>query len=259
MALANGFALALERHLELSLGAVMRWWIIIGIGWLTATARGQAPALIWDAQEKECEVKAMAAKATFSFTVTNVSSKPVVIQGFHTSCGCTTVESDAFPWTLQPQEHKTLRLQSDIRGKYGKLTKSIVLETSAGIQKLEAKIHIPMGNNQLTSSVDRQAVFRGECATCHVTPTLAKMGRELYEAACAICHQPEQRATMVPDLRTKSIYRDHDYWRKWTERGREGTLMPAFSRARGGPLDEGQIESLVTYLTGTYRRTEETR
>jgi hypothetical protein len=45
------------------------------------------------------------------------------------------------------------------------------------------------------------------------------------------------------------VVRDAAYWEKWIREGGEGTLMPAFAKAQGGPLDDAQVSSLVRYLT----------
>jgi mono/diheme cytochrome c family protein len=95
-------------------------------------------------------------------------------------------------------------------------------------------------------------VLHGECASCHVTPTIGKTGGELFQTACLICHGAEQRASMVPDLKVAKAPRDAAYWEKWIrEGGGEKTLMPAFDKARNGSLDEAQIKSLVVYLLAT--------
>jgi mono/diheme cytochrome c family protein len=95
--------------------------------------------------------------------------------------------------------------------------------------------------------MDRQAVFRNDCASCHVAPTVGKQGAELFQAACAICHSAAHRAGMVPDLGIAREPRDAAYWRKWIREGKVGTLMPGFAVAHGGPLTEEQIESLIAF------------
>jgi mono/diheme cytochrome c family protein len=99
---------------------------------------------------------------------------------------------------------------------------------------------------------DRQAVFKGECAKCHVDKGVAKMGAELYAADCGICHDAEHRAAMVPDLKVPRSARDLAFWQKWIMEGKPGTLMPAFAQAHGGPLTQEQVDSLTVYLYQTF-------
>jgi mono/diheme cytochrome c family protein len=102
---------------------------------------------------------------------------------------------------------------------------------------------------------DRQAVFKNDCAQCHVTPTVAKMGKELYQAGCAICHDAEHRATMVPDLHVPKVPTSPAYWTQWVTEGKAGSLMPAFAQEHGGPLNKEQIASLVNYLSTDFPHT----
>jgi mono/diheme cytochrome c family protein len=102
--------------------------------------------------------------------------------------------------------------------------------------------------NMQLALADRQAVFKGECAKCHVEPAAGKTDLALYQAACGICHDSHNRASMVPDLRALKHPTDRDHWLKWITFGRPGSLMPAFAQSEGGPLTEEQIDSLVSYL-----------
>jgi hypothetical protein len=52
---------------------------------------------------------------------------------------------------------------------------------------------------------------------------------------------------MVPDLLIARERRDSAWWQRWIAEGKEGTLMPAFAQARGGPLTEAQVASLVEF------------
>jgi mono/diheme cytochrome c family protein len=103
--------------------------------------------------------------------------------------------------------------------------------------------------NQEVAKADRQAVFRNDCATCHVDKSKGLLGAALYQQACGICHESDHRATFVPNLAALNHPTDANYWRLMIAEGKDKTLMPAFSQARGGPLSKDQIESLVTYLT----------
>jgi mono/diheme cytochrome c family protein len=59
---------------------------------------------------------------------------------------------------------------------------------------------------------------------------------------------------MVPDLHALKMEIGTNYWREWITNGKPGTLMPAFTSAQGGPLDDAQVDSLVDYLTQAYPR-----
>jgi mono/diheme cytochrome c family protein len=91
-------------------------------------------------------------------------------------------------------------------------------------------------------------VFKGDCASCHVHRGEGKYGQELYQADCAICHESEHRATMVPDLHALKTPTNFEFWRTWITHGKPGSLMPAFSTVDGGPLSDMQIASLANYL-----------
>ena len=75
------------------------------------------------------------------------------------------------------------------------------------------------------------------------------MAEALYQADCAICHEAEQRATMVPDLHNLKTATNPDFWQTWIAHGKPGSFMPAFSTADGGPLTDMQIASLTAYLS----------
>lgn len=214
--------------------------------------------LAWDAATKEYSAKLGELMAHFTFRVTNVSPAEVVINSVRTSCGCTLAKIPGQPWKLPSGTNGEMEVTVDLRGKSGVLTKMITVDSTAGMQALTIKVSIPAQvtvnpmdrtKNQQMALADRQAVFRGDCATCHLQPTLGKQGHDLYVAACGICHDAEHRATMVPDLAHLKHPTDSDYWRKWITSGKPGSLMPAFAQAEGGPLGESQIISLVEYLS----------
>jgi len=83
---------------------------------------------------------------------------------------------------------------------------------------------------------------------CHVKLGEGKYGKLLYDADCAICHEGEHRATMVPDLHALKVPTNPEFWKTWISHGKAFTLMPAFAKSDGGPLSEMQIASLAVYL-----------
>lgn len=221
----------------------------------------RAQGLTWDSEMKEFPVKAGATNLEFSFSFTNHSPVPVVITTIKPSCGCTGVRTPPLPWKIEPGGNGVLAATIDLRGKYGTLMKSISVETkNFGPKHLITKIILPDApangagpisdrmRNQLLTMADRQVVFRGDCARCHVEPGKDKYGAELYSASCAICHDTPLRATMVPDLRALNKPTDEGYWNIWIRFGKVASLMPGFGKEQNGPLTDKQVESLVKWL-----------
>ncbi|HKI68873.1 MAG TPA: DUF1573 domain-containing protein, partial [Verrucomicrobiae bacterium] len=213
----------------------------------------------WDATTKETIVKAGAPQGKFTFNFTNISSAPVTIMSVRTSCGCTTAHLAHMPWTVEPGTNGQIDVVMNLMGKRGTVIKTITVSTDKGNKMLLAKTIIrpfkmqPMSSaarakNQKVAMADRQAVFRGECASCHATPAEGKYGKDLYDVACGICHESPHRATMVPDLHALKVKTDFNFWRTWITNGKPGTLMPAFSSSQGGILNDAQINSLAAYL-----------
>ena len=224
-------------------------------GW--AGAAVAASGLEWDATEKSYAAQPDQPEATVLFKVHNTGAKPVTISAVATSCHCTAAQPPRTPWTLAPGASDELKVVVDLRGRSGDLTKTIYVYTDLGGDTpdfLLVHVNVPLSpeeqreTNRSLAQIDRQAVLRGDCATCHVTPTIGKKGAELFSTACLICHGAAHRASMVPDLFVAKEKRDAAYWEKAIREGRDKTLMPAFAKDHGGSLDEEQIGSLVAFL-----------
>jgi mono/diheme cytochrome c family protein len=218
--------------------------------------------LIWDGTSKETNVTATAATANFTFNFTNVSSANVVILNVHPSCGCTTAKLPPLPWTLASGTNGQIEATVNLAGKSGTLFKTLNVSTDKGSKMLLLKITIQpfvftnlseadRMRGMMIAKVDRQAVFHGDCASCHMKLGEGKYGKSLYDTDCAICHEAERRATMVPDLHALKTPTSDEFWRIWIAHGKPGSLMPAFSTTDGGPLNDMQIASLAAYLNVT--------
>ncbi|HZI31902.1 MAG TPA: DUF1573 domain-containing protein, partial [Candidatus Binatia bacterium] len=198
--------------------------------------------------------------AHFSFTFTNATAKPVTILNVHPSCGCTTAELPPVPWQIDPGSNGEIKLKVNLHGKFGTLFKQVAITTDQGMKSLMLRINIepapPMPEMTAeqraaamqAAKADRQAIFKGDCASCHLPNIEGKYGQQLYQSVCAICHEAKHRATMVPDLHNLQVPTNEEFWRTWITAGKAGTLMPAFSTSQGGPLNSLQIASLAAYL-----------
>jgi mono/diheme cytochrome c family protein len=218
--------------------------------------------LVWDSTSKETNATADAGSAHFVFSFTNVSAGNVVILNVRTSCGCTTAQLPPLPWIIPAGTNGQIGAIVNFAGKSGTLLKTMTVTSDKGFQTLMLKITIlpPVVPTQSEADraralemakADRQAVFRGDCAACHVKPGEGKYGKALYDAVCAICHESKTRASMVPDLHNIKTPTNVDFWQTWTAHGKAGSLMPAFSTADGGPLSDMQIASIAGYLNAT--------
>ena len=236
-----------------------------------AAATQPASYLAWDSEVKEYNAKLGEPSAHFAFNCTNVSKEVVEIASVRTSCGCTVAQLPSQPWRLEPGSGGPINVTVNLAGKVGTITKSVTVESSTGTKALLVKVNLPaatnapvagtdmdrMRNMQLAMA-DRQAVFKGECAKCHAEPARGQLSGLLYAAACANCHDSPQRAALVPDLKRLNHPTDAEHWRKWITSGKAGSMMPAFAKAEGGPLDDVQIQSLVKYLTETISKAPHT-
>jgi mono/diheme cytochrome c family protein len=227
-------------------------------------AAGPLPdgVLAWDGTTKEANVTANDVTAHFVFSFTNIFTNPVVILSVRPSCGCTTTKLPPLPWTLAPGTNGQMEATVKLAGKSGTLVKTLAVDTDKGAKTLLLKITIQpfvmpkmseadRARNLKIAVADRQAVFRGECASCHVQRGEGQYGNALYDADCAICHESEPRASMVPDLHALKTPTNFEFWRIWIAHGKPGSLMPAFSVVDGGPLSDMQIASLASYLAGS--------
>ena len=210
--------------------------------------------LVWDSLIKEYKAKPGEITNQFKFAVTNRGATEVSILAMRPSCGCTIAKLPGNPWKLAPGASGESEVTINFAGKQGLVTKQIFVDTSHGPQTLTIQVDVPVvqnmsrDRNMQMALADRQAVFKNDCASCHVTPTLGKAGHELYVAACGICHDSAHRAAMVPDLTRLQKPTDAAYWTQWISEGKTNSLMPGFATKFGGPLSDEQIKSLVEHL-----------
>ena len=228
--------------------------------------------LTWDAVAKTHNAEPGKQDIGFEFRFQNKTGGEVRIKRADSSCGCTVARLPKLPWIITVGQKGGIPVTMDIRGKTGVITKTITIVTDKGIIPLKARVAIGNTSKTLTkrskeeraanlraAAQNRQAIFQGKCADCHVKPTVGKHGKLLYATACGICHESKNRAPFVPDLRPLANGKDKQYWQQWTAQSKPNTLMPAFAKEHGGSLDEKQIKTLVAYLVRIFPRELKTR
>lgn len=197
------------------------------------------------------------AKIAHTFNLYNTGGKYLRIYNVETSCGCTAA---------------TLKKKHVAPGDYTKL--SLILDTSTKLGPIKKTIDVfsndpkhPVYRLYLTGTAvrqmgkghafiepkDRLALFKGECASCHVAKGKGKSGEALFAADCAMCHgfDASGREKIAPGLISKDL-RDEavlaTYKRVIAEGSPRTPQMPPFSKLNGGPLTDGEIDSLLAYL-----------
>jgi mono/diheme cytochrome c family protein len=254
------------------------FWFGRSFLWLTLTVLGQSaaptprarpsPVLAFDAESKRYDAAPGESAAPFTFNLTNIWTNEVVIHRVQASCGCTTASLPASPWRLAPGAGGPVHALMNLQAKMGLVTKELKFFVSAGTNNYTQTVNIVVNippppalagapseeerqAAMAKARLDAQAIFKGDCATCHTARGQNTSGEELYAADCGICHESSHRASVVPDLHALKQPTDFDYWKTFITSGKPRTLMPAFAQSQGGPLSEAQISSLATYLDHT--------
>lgn len=102
-----------------------------------------ASYLAWDADSKNYDAKPGELTANFSCYVTNVSKEVVVVREVRRSCGCTEAKLPAQPWAMSPGTNGVIVATIDLRGRTGRITKTLTVESSAGSKTLLLNVNIP--------------------------------------------------------------------------------------------------------------------
>ncbi len=210
--------------------------------------------LVWNTMFQEITTKPLQTTNQFTFWVTNTAKTNVVLDHIQPSCGCTVAKLPKDPWPLAPGESGPITATVNFAGKSGEFSKMLTVYSSEGQQTLTVKIKIPFDPTADVRQArmqqamgNKQAVFQGDCASCHVEKGKGKSGEELFAADCGICHTSEHRAEMVPNLADINKITSKEYWKYYLENGGNG-LMPAFINTKGGPLTAQEIDAFAEFL-----------
>lgn len=240
--------------------------LLCAVLWPPAPSLAQTTsALAFDATFREVGATPGVMKYPFAFWATNISTSPLVITQVLSSCGCAIASHPTLPWRLAPGESGRIDALVDITNRQMVSIQTLTVHATAGSQVLTLRVNIPPPpqlapaaeirlRNRARAAADRKAVFRNDCARCHLDPAFGRTGRALYASVCALCHEAGTRAPMVPDLRAVNPANDLERWRGFIKFSKSRSLMPAFAQSEGGPLTDAQVDSLAAFLSRDLRQ-----
>lgn len=178
-----------------------------------------------------------------TFIFENKGTQDLWIKEVTTSCGCTAalVRSN----TVKPGEKGEIKVSYDSQGRAGKVSRTITVVSNDQVEPVkELTIDAYVTPSMHEAFNVNESLFSEKCGACHFNPALNKKGKELYDAVCAFCHG--RTAGGLEKL--KGL--EGGVFVERTRNGISGTEMPAWSKDKGGPLDEEQIMSLSNFISG---------
>jgi mono/diheme cytochrome c family protein len=216
------------------------------------------PRLLLPQEEVDLGIVLMDSISEHGVPLQNVGGGILILKEVVPSCGCTAVTPKEK--TLLPGKTTYLTVGLDASLKLGAITKTVDIYTNDAKephQVLTLKAHAIAPEKSKTHDgmlkvKDPLVLFKGDCASCHVERGIGKMGEELYLADCGMCHGMQAEGAVAPKL--NNIDMSNPMTRQYIEEViRNGSKlnpsMPPYAKAKGGPLDDAQIESLLNYLT----------
>lgn len=146
---------------------------------------------------------------------------------------------------LKPGEKGEIKVTVDIRGKFGKIMKTVQVSTNDP-QRPQTTLSMTMTVKDLIHMKKYRAaeIFNGPCKGCHVDRGRSRKGFDLFLNDCKMCHDAGRSASPLAQMRLKP----KEDIEKAIRHGVEKTSMPGWDIRQGGPLGEDEIRSLVDYI-----------
>ncbi|MBS1514949.1 MAG: DUF1573 domain-containing protein [Bacteroidetes bacterium] len=193
----------------------------------------------------------------YEFDFINDGDTTLEITNVQTSCGCTAAtvgEKNKYA----PGEKGKIRITFNSNGKVGKIEKTVLVQSNSPapndqiILTLNFDVKLPTEEEKKHMMVMPGAsIFAGVCVDCHVTKGIGKIGKELFDADCGICHgdAKDHKPHGPIDKNTMSKYSD-DELITFIKNGSptQPTMMPGFHKDNGGPLTTDEIMTLIAYI-----------
>lgn len=198
-------------------------------------------------------------KVQTEFLLYNTGGKHLRLYRVEASCGCTVPEITRK--ILAPGDFSRIRVVMDTSLKLGNIRKKLTLFSNDPHRpKLDLFVvgHAIAGKmagheDIMLKSHDRLALFKGECATCHVQKGIGKTGQALFQADCAMCHGQQAEGNLPSGPSLVGGNPDNAAWlahvhSRIANGSPNSPQMPPFAKAQGGPLSPDEVDSLVSFL-----------
>jgi len=192
----------------------------------------------------------------YEFNFTNEGDEVLEIENVQTSCGCTAAtvgEKDEY----KPGESGIIRVTFNSNGKMGHVEKTVLVQSNDKINDqiiltMNFDIGLPTDEQKQHMTVMAgQSIFEGACVDCHVTKGIGKIGKELYDADCGICHgEAKDHKPHGPIDKNTAVKYTDDELMHYIKNGSpdQPTMMPGFHKDAGGPLTTEEIMTLIAYV-----------
>lgn len=192
----------------------------------------------------------------YEFDFTNDGDSELEITNVQTSCGCTAATAGEKS-KYAPGEKGKIRITFNSNGKVGKIEKTVLVQSNDKVNDqviltLNFDVKLPSEEEKKHMTIMAgQSIFEGACKDCHVTKGIGKIGKELYDADCGICHGDvkDHKPHGPIDKNTAVKYTD-DELIAFIKAGSttQPTMMPGFHKDNGGPLTTDEIMTLMAYI-----------
>jgi mono/diheme cytochrome c family protein len=187
-------------------------------------------------------------KHTFKFKNNGLTA--VKITNTETSCGCTTA-SNALK-TYAPNEEGEMEVVVDTVGKKGAVIKTVTV-TMENNQTVTTELSLAMNllpppHPKREPLVNLNADAR--CKSCHLVSGKGQMGMFLYHRVCVQCHGKKGQGGSAHGFVSadwQASVKDADI-RAHIVDGGSAQGMPSFVTGVTPPLDDAQVDSLVSYI-----------
>jgi cytochrome c5 len=146
---------------------------------------------------------------------------------------------------LKPGERGKIKAAIDIKGKLGKIFKTVKVYTNDPKKPVTTlSLRLSIEDQFHVNTFSAKEIFNEQCKSCHVELGKGKKGFALFNADCIMCHFRGKSAQPILEMRKKS----KEYIAKAIREGINNTSMPGFALKNGGPLSDEEIESLVAVI-----------